>query len=146
MAYQTEQKKALFAFLRGHQEDAFSIEQLAAAMAADPALPPVGKSTLYRLISQLVEEGSAKRFTKGPSRHFLYQLLPHCGGHLHLRRSRCGKLYHMGDGESAAIIEEILSRHHFAVDGADAVLPGCCENCRENQDTEKSLEEKDEKD
>ena len=52
----------------------------------------------------------------------------------------------MEDGESAAIIEEILSRHHFAVDGADAVLPGCCENCRENRDTEKSLEEKDEKD
>ena len=146
MAYQTEQKKALLAFLRGHQEDAFSIEQLAAAMAADPALPPVGKSTLYRLISQPVEEGSAKRFTKGHSRHFLCQLLPHCGGHLHLRGSRCGKLYHMEDGESAAIIEEILSRHHFAVDGADAVLPGCCENCRENRDTEKSLEEKDEKD
>ena len=108
MAYQTEQKKALLAFLRGHQEDAFSIEQLSAAMAADPALPPVGKSTLYRLISQLVEEGSVKRFTKGHSRHFLYQLLPHCGGHLHLRCSRCGKLYHMEDGESAAIIEEIV--------------------------------------
>ena len=92
-----------------------------------------------------MEEGSVKRFTEGHSRHFLYQLLPHCGGHLHLRCSRCGKLYHMEDGESAAIIEEILARHHFAVDGADTVLPGCCENCRKNREIEKDLEEKDEK-
>ena len=146
MPNQTKKKKPRLASLRGHREAAFTIEQLSAAVAADPALPPVGKSTLYRLISQLVEEGSVKRFTKGHSRHFLYQLLPHCGGPLHLRCSRCGELYHMEAGGSAAIIEEILSRHHFAVDGADTVLPGCCENCRENRDTDKSLEEKDEKD
>ena len=145
MAYQTEQKKALLAFLSSHQEEAFSIDGLAEAMAADPDLPAVGKSTLYRLISQLVEEGSVKRFTKGHSRHFLYQLLPHCAGHLHLRCSRCGRLYHMEDGESTMIIAEILSRHHFAVDGADTVLPGCCESCREEEKKE-NTEEKDEKD
>ena len=145
MGYQTEQKKALLSFLESHQEEAFSIEQLSRALAAGPGRAP-GKSTLYRLISQLAEEGRVKRLSDGHGRHAVYQLLPHCGGHLHLRCSSCGRLYHMEDGESAAIIAEILSRHHFAVDGADAVLPGCCENCRESRGSQKGLEEKDEKD
>ena len=51
MAYQTEQKKALLAFLRSHQEDAFSIEQLSAAMAAE-ILP--GKTPLEALNTDLV--------------------------------------------------------------------------------------------
>ena len=133
MGYQTEQKKVLFEYLRQHSEQAFTIDELAAAMQADTTLASVpGKSTLYRLMSQLVEEGRVKRFTKGHSRHFLYQMVacPHCTEHLHLRCTVCGKLYHMEDQESAQIVRTILENHHFAVDGADAVLPGCCEECQ----------------
>ena len=132
MAYQTEQKKILLDYLCRHSEEAFSIDELADAMQAEnlPAVP--GKSTLYRLMPQLVEEGRVKRFTKGHSRHFLYQMVscPHCCDHLHLRCTVCGRLYHMEDQESAQIVRQILEKHHFAVDGADTILMGCCEGCR----------------
>ena len=111
MGYQTEQKKVLLDYLSQHSDQAFSIDELAIGMKADTALSSVpGKSTLYRLISQLVEEGRVKRFTKGHSRHFLYQMVscPHCTEHLHLRCTICGKLYHMEDQESAQIVREIL--------------------------------------
>lgn len=137
MGYQTEQKKVLLEYLRQHSEQAFSIDELAAAMQADTTLTSVpGKSTLYRLMPQLVEEGRVKRFTKGHSRHFLYQMVscPHCTDHLHLRCTVCGKLYHMEDQESAQIVRTILEHHHFAVDGADTVLPGCCEECQHRQE------------
>ena len=141
MGYQTEQKKVLLDYLSQHSDQAFSIDELAVGMKADTALSSVpGKSTLYRLISQLVEEGRVKRFTKGHSRHFLYQMVscPHCTEHLHLRCTICGKLYHMEDQESAQIVREILERHHFAVDGADAILPGCCEECQQHQENRQS--------
>lgn len=132
MAYQTEQKKALMDYLCRHNDEAFSIDELAEGMRAEnlPSVP--GRSTLYRLMPQLVEEGRVKRFTKGHSRHFLYQMVacPHCAEHLHLRCTICGKLYHMEDQESAMIVQQILEKHHFAVDGADTVLMGCCEGCR----------------
>lgn len=132
MAYQTEQKKVLLDYLCRHSEEAFSIDELADAMQAEnlPAVP--GKSTLYRLMPQLVEEGRVKRFTKGHSRHFLYQMVSctHCCDHLHLRCTVCGRLYHMEDQESAQIVRQILEKHHFAVDGADTILMGCCEGCR----------------
>lgn len=133
MGYQTEQKKVLLEYLSQHSDQAFSIDELAEEMQADAELSSVpGKSTLYRLMFQLVEEGRVKRFAKGHSRHFLYQMVscPHCTEHLHLRCTVCGKLYHMEDQESAQIVRTILERHHFAVDGADAVLPGCCEECQ----------------
>ena len=137
MAYQTEQKKALLDFLYTHSEEAFTVDELAEAMADWPSVP--GKSTLYRLISQLVEEGRVKRFAKGHSRHFLYQLVSctHCADHLHLRCTICGKMYHMEDSESEEILREILTRHHFAVDEADAVLPGRCEACMNEKEPKK---------
>ena len=131
MPYQTEQKKALLDFLYTHADDAFSVEELETRMleAALPSVP--GKSTLYRLISQLVEEGRVKRFTKGNSRHFLYQIVSctHCTEHLHLRCTVCGKLYHMEEDESEEILRAILKRHNFAVNEGEAILPGRCENC-----------------
>jgi Fur family ferric uptake transcriptional regulator len=131
MAYQTEQKKVLLDFLSRHRDEAFSIDALADAIRAEsPAAP--GKSTLYRLMPQLVDEGRVKRFNQGHSRHFLYQLVAcaHCTEHMHLRCTVCGKLYHLEDQESAAIVREILEKHHFAVDGADTTLMGCCEGCK----------------
>ena len=92
-----------------------------------------------QLASARVEEGRVKRFAKGHSRHFLYQLVSctHCADHLHLRCTVCGKMYHMEDSESEEILREILTRHHFAVDEADAVLPGRCEACMNEKEPKK---------
>ena len=35
------------------------------------------------------------------------------------------------------ILREILTRHHFAVDEADAVLPGRCEACMNEKEPKK---------
>ena len=45
MAYQTEQKKALLDFLYTHSEEAFTVDELAEAMADWPSVP--GKSTFH---------------------------------------------------------------------------------------------------
>jgi len=137
MAYKTEQKTLLLQFLARHSGEAFTIDELAEKIAAESDKAP-GKSTLYRLMPQLIEEGKVKRFNEGHSRHFRYQMIEsdHCHDHLHLRCSGCGKLYHMEDKESAEIVRGILARHHFAVDGADTVLLGRCEDCLAGKETE----------
>ena len=130
--YKTEQKKAIFNFLAAHSEQAFTMDEIVEALQSDASLPAApGKSTVYRIIPSLVEEGRVKRFVEGTSRHFRYQLVnkEHCDSHLHMKCLECGKLYHMEDGESEEIIHQIMEKHGFSVNEQNTVLMGCCENC-----------------
>lgn len=130
--YQTEQKRILLAYMKAHSDQAFTIEELCARMKEELALQSVpGKSTVYRLMPELVEEGLVKRFVKENSRKFLYQMVcgEHCDSHLHMKCSVCGKLYHMEDEESEALLLQVMQKHHFQIDEGKTVLFGQCESC-----------------
>lgn len=130
--YQTEQRRILLAYMKAHSEEACTIEEWCERLKTEPALPAVpGKSTVYRIMPKLVEEGLVKRFVKGNSRKFLYQMVcgEHCSNHLHMKCSICGKLYHMEDEESEALLWQVMKKHHFQIDEGKTVLLGQCEGC-----------------
>ena len=130
--YQTAQKKKLIEFLTSNREKAFSVEELDLQLkstAEGEAAP--GKSTLYRLIRSLVDEGLVKRLVKGNSRQFIYQIAgEECAYHLHMKCVECGRLIHMEHGESLKLLEEIFHKNHFKVDERQTVLMGKCDGCR----------------
>lgn len=130
--YQTEQKKILLAYMKAHSDRAFTVEELCGRMKEElPGKCVPGKSTVYRLMPALVQEGLVKRFTKENSRKFLYQMVcgEHCGKHLHMKCSVCGKLYHMEDEESEELLLQVMRKHHFRIDGGKTLLFGQCEEC-----------------
>lgn len=130
--YQTEQKRILLAYMKAHSEEAFTIEELCRRLKAEIALDCVpGKSTVYRIMPKLVEEGQVKRFVKGNSRKFLYQMVcgKHCDKHLHMKCSVCGRLYHLEDRESETLFLQVMKKHHFQLDEGKTVLFGQCEGC-----------------
>lgn len=131
--YQTEQKKMLLAFLQSHKEQAFSIDELCEAMKAELQKESVpGKSTIYRLMPELLEEGVVKRFVKEHSRKFLYQMIggEHCHHHLHLKCSICGKVVHMAEIESEALLLQVLENYGFFIDAGKTILFGSCKECK----------------
>lgn len=130
--YQTEQKRIILAYMKAHSEEAFTIEELCRRLKEEPEITAVpGKSTVYRIMPKLVEEGLVKRFVRGNSRQFLYQMVcgEHCSRHLHMKCSVCGKLYHMEDTESEALFLQVMKKHHFQLDEGKTVLFGHCEGC-----------------
>ena len=130
--YQTEQKRVLLAYMKAHSEESFTIEELCERLKQETALTAApGKSTVYRIMPKLVEEGLVKRFVKGNGRQFLYQMVcgEHCDRHLHMKCSVCGKLYHMEDTESEALFWQVMRKHHFQLDEGRTVLFGQCEGC-----------------
>ncbi len=130
--YATEQKKILMDFLREHREEAFSVEAIVERMRAEHGTGIVpATSTVYRLITKLVEEGEVRRFVKGYSRQFLYQIVDreHCHSHLHLRCMDCGKLIHLNEQVSDELLDAIRSSSDFSVNEAETVLMGACAAC-----------------
>ena len=116
-----------------HSEKSFSVEELYAEMEKEyngTELP--GKSTVYRLIQQMTEEGSVKRMANEKSRKFAYQIAggAHCACHLHMKCVDCGRLLHMDDDESLRLMAEVMRKNRFEVDGKQTVLVGTCGDCR----------------
>lgn len=130
-SYQTQPKKLLLEFLKQNSSTPLSIEQIVAGLQGENA---PGKSTVYRLMNHLVEEGRVRRFAKGNSRHFVYQLLEchGCSDHLHCRCVSCGKLFHM-DHTLSKNMEQLLASGGFSLDTGKTTLQGTCQGCKQGE-------------
>ena len=128
MTYHTAQKARLFSFLQQHADTAFTAEELCDALADTGE---VGKSTVYRLLPQLIAEGQVKRFSGCGRRRVLYQAVgcAHCDAHLHLKCTACGRIIHLDESASDAVLHRVLQSSAFAVDEKQTVLFGKCAAC-----------------
>ena len=133
--YQTQQKSQLLDYLARHADGALSMEEVADGLRSDLGDKAPGKSTVYRLVNRLVEEGTVRRFSAEDSRSSLYQIVgdKNCHQHLHMKCTQCGKLMHMNDEQSEKIIEQIFGSSDFAVNQEQTTLYGSCAECSKRQ-------------
>ena len=125
--YHTSQRKSLLNFLKENSQRAFTIEEIVEALNDGS----ISKSTVYRLMTKLVEESLVHRTVKGNSRSFVYQYISDetCENHLHIKCTDCGKVYHLDTGVSSIIRNDIRSNTSFEID-SHTVLLGKCGNCK----------------
>ena len=130
--YMTEQKTILLGFLREHGEKSYTIEELMEKMSERGAPSTPARSTVYRLMNRLCEEGKVKKFAREGERCFAYQafLGEHCSAHLHMKCIQCGKLLHLEHSLSDELLERIKSESDFSVSESDTVLFGSCADCK----------------
>ena len=152
--YQTEQKKLLIAFLAEHKNRQFSAEELSELLNCSSAEDreetekpeeneeskkqkenrgkAPGKSTVYRLVTELTEDGTLRRFPKSGGRGWTYQYhrMNDCSGHLHLKCEKCGTLLHLDCSLGDELLSHIEEEHGFLVDNQETVLFGLCAACR----------------
>ena len=123
--YNTNQRQIIVDFLKNNSETQYTIEQIASKTVS------VGKSTVYRLINKMVDEGVVRRTVKGNSRQFLYQYAATagCASHLHMKCRECGKILHMDDERSKDLMNLLQESTKFDLDIKETLLMGTCEKC-----------------
>lgn len=125
--YNTHQRKMLVDFLQKNSDKAFTIEEILENMDGEK----LSQSTTYRLMTKLVEDSLVHRSVKGNSRSFVYQYISDktCEGHLHIKCTDCGKVYHL-DSSVTSIIQKDISRNtQFEIDSHTVLLGKCgCKN------------------
>ncbi len=128
MSYRTEQRELLVDFLKAHADEQFTASDLTRALAHTR----IGQATVYRLVKRLVEEGVVRAFSIGDGHRTYYQYIDGevCGGHLHLKCTSCGRLYHLGACVSEFLEKQILATHRFTLDEQMTMLFGTCHKCR----------------
>ena len=124
--YNTEQKKILIDFLSENSGRSYTIEEIIASLDGK-----IGKSTVYRLMTGLVEEKKVHK-SAGEGRTFLYRITAdeHCKHHLHLQCKDCGKVLHLDEETSDALLNSVKCARDFLVSEEDTVLMGRCAECK----------------
>lgn len=121
--YQTQQKTALLSFLSRNADRPYTVDEIMAGMGAQAP----GKSTAYRLIKKLCDEGQLRRFVREGTSSAVYQIAGKscCCEHLHIRCVDCGRLIHLDDKA-----QEALSKSTgFVIDDVRSMLYGHCAEC-----------------
>ena len=126
--YHTEQKKLLLEFLQKNSENSYTIDEIASALEDSS----IGKSTIYRLMTKLVEEKTVRRSAADKGRQFVYRIIAddHCRNHLHLQCTDCGRILHLDEKTSDALLDRVNAIKGFSVSEEDTVLMGKCAECK----------------
>ena len=126
MTYNTEKRTELLKFLNESSGRTYTAEEICAALLPDGR----GRSTVYRLISKLVDEGKLRRIADAKNRRITYQYV-HAGGcaeHLHLKCKECGQLIHLSHETSELLEKNVFSAAEFMLDDG-ALIYGRCKSC-----------------
>lgn len=126
--YKTKQQEAVLAFFQAGQERCFTAEEAYAHLGESGM--DVGKTTVYRAITRLCEEGVLRRYTPAESGDAAFYQYNSCkDNHLHIRCRVCGELAHMDCEAVEGFCRHIASHHGFQLDEGQTVLVGLCGRC-----------------
>jgi len=126
MQYNTLQKTKVLDLFKRNPNKQFSADEVFESVGSEGC----GKSTVYRLLTRMCEEGSLRKFTQEGSKKAVYQYLnSHCVHHLHLRCIKCGTVIHLDDVFTKDIQNQIFKSKKFIIDESIAFLPGECLAC-----------------
>ena len=130
--YKTEQKKALLDFLKSRSGSSYTIEEICSLLAKENSSTVPAKSTVYRLMTSLVEDKLVHRYASDKGRCFLYRITAHesCSSHLHLQCTSCGRVMHLDEQTSHSLLSSVASSNDFSVSETDTVLMGKCGACK----------------
>lgn len=143
--YKTEGKTRLVAFFSQHPDTQYTADELHAALIETYPEAYQGKSSckssLYRQLSVLLEEGTVRKFRDDTQSAYVYQYVAcgACSHHFHLKCLSCGKLEHLDCVISDQLLSHIQSDHDFIIDRGRSILYGLCAACHAKEDTPVSI-------
>ncbi len=128
MTYETKQSKLVYEFLKFNLNKHFSAEEVYYGLISDGN--NIGRTTVYRQLDRLCDEGKATKFFSGENNSCCYQFRSdECSRHYHLKCSSCGKLIHTQCEFLDNLSRHIFNDHNFTIDDSKTVLYGICKDC-----------------
>ena len=128
--YKTAGRQRLLDFLESRPDRQFTVEELCIEMDKQDG-ETSRKSTVYRHLSELCDEGLARKYRSDTQSAYVYQYVGRgdCCRHFHLKCVTCGQLVHLECTVSEELLTHISAHHGFEVDSGRSILYGLCEAC-----------------
>ncbi|MEG0874190.1 MAG: Fur family transcriptional regulator [Clostridiales bacterium] len=136
--YNTKQRDRIMDFLLKNQDNHITVDDITEAFKDEST--PIGKSTIYRYMDVLVNEGIVRKYITQEGYPACFQYCgdnPICKEHFHLKCSGCHQLFHVESPILAAANCEIQEKYGFTIDSSKTVFYGYCQDCIKEQNNEK---------
>lgn len=126
--YSTRQRRDVLRFLTENAMKHYTLDELTQALREGGIA--AGKTTVYRFLEQLTEQGRVRKYQNETG--FFYQYVEDdadCDSHLHLMCRSCGELFHVDCELVGMLARHIRGAHDFEIDPKQSVLVGICGAC-----------------
>ncbi|MDR2908641.1 MAG: transcriptional repressor [Oscillospiraceae bacterium] len=133
-SYNTKQREAVLRHMISSGGAHLTAAQISERLNAGGE--PVGRTTVYRCLDRLAEEGRVRRFVTDGVSAACYQYVEareDCHGHLHLKCEACGNLQHLECGALDEIYRHFYEEHAFELNVLKTVLYGKCGRCAKKE-------------
>ncbi|MCL2124752.1 MAG: transcriptional repressor [Oscillospiraceae bacterium] len=128
--YNTRQRDAILEYITSIKDAHVTAAQIVEYFASENK--PIGRTTIYRHLDKLVDDGKLRRYVTDGISGACYQHaadLETCHVHMHLKCEDCGELQHLDCEALDDIRDHFLAKHSFTVNAMKTVLYGKCANC-----------------
>ena len=134
--YKTKQREILLTYLRTAPGEHFTAGDICEYFRSQAS--PIGQSTVYRQLEELVDEGILNKYVIDPTGPACFEYMEredHCDDEVcfHCKCEKCGKLIHMHCDELKEIQRHLMTDHQFRLDPLRTVFYGVCEDCKDEQ-------------
>ena len=130
--YQTEQRKTLISFFEGKSHQSFSALEIYEKLKSEN----ISKSSIYRNISEMLEDGLLYKVYESHRKEALFQYVPSqvCQEIIHLKCQQCQDVIHFDKHISQMVTNVALESYSFKISN-NLVLYGECENCSQSNES-----------
>ncbi|MDR1131146.1 MAG: transcriptional repressor [Oscillospiraceae bacterium] len=128
--YNTKQSEAVLACLAKHKDEYITAAQIGEHFQKSG--DPVSRTTIYRQLERLVQEGRARKYTFDGTQGacFRYAEQPENEQDFyHLKCEGCGGIFHLKCDEVDHVSRHIFETHAFQVNDSKTVFYGKCNMC-----------------
>lgn len=128
-AYKTRQRELILNYLIENKNHHVIADEIAQHLKTQGNA--VGKSTVYRYLDKLVNDGTVKKYYAADEKCACYQYAENnnCNHHYHFKCTECGNLFHVECSHLDEMSEHIFNSHKFTVDLCKTTIYGKCELC-----------------
>lgn len=130
-SYHTKTTDLINQFIHSKQETGFTAGELSAFLSEHDVT--VNKTTVYRNLDKMTENGQLIKHKSIVSEGFIYQPTDeekHCEEHIHFQCCKCGSVLHLEDEKTSEYLKSISEALGLEIDLGLSSLNGLCPKCK----------------
>lgn len=130
-SYRTKTSDLISQFIQSKTEQSFTAGELSTFLKENGV--DVNKTTVYRNLDKMTENGQLVKYKSMISDGFIYQTVEdehHCAEHIHFQCCKCGSVIHLDDNKTSEYLKSISTELGVQIDLHLSSLNGICQKCR----------------
>jgi Fur family ferric uptake transcriptional regulator len=132
--YKTRSRNAIIEYLKKHADTRFTARDILNAINSGGE--ELDRSTVYRNLERLVNEGSLVKYKEADVNATCYQYSEQhgsCHDHMHAQCKGCGKIFHLDNSVLGNASKKIKSEYGIDIDYGKTVIIGVCDKCKKKK-------------